>query len=273
MQCLKNKVSRNLLNLAICLWLCLLPAVARGADAPAAIAGEITSAGQVSLNGVKASAGTTVFSNTRVRTGADSRTIISLGRAGRIELGALSEMTLRFSGESVGGVLQAGRIVISTPAGIGVSVATADGTRILSEKKDTAMVSLEVTGDTARVRVLRGSVQVARGQQIEQITVGSELSVSQQAGGRVSFSRRLMMAGAAGGVTAGALARGGAAAARTATTERSTLSTLVSTGVEYSLDALTLNRQSRDPRIFFSTSITCKDFDNRLCRRRSPSRP
>jgi hypothetical protein len=67
--------------------------------------------GSVTINGTSAISGATVFSESRIRTAANSSAIINLGRMGRLQLGPESEMTVRFSDGALGGSLTAGRAV------------------------------------------------------------------------------------------------------------------------------------------------------------------
>src|SRR5262245_9371913 len=75
--------------------------------------GEVVSASQTKINGFSAISGMTVFSNNRVMTGRHGAAVINLGRLGRIELGAETDMTLRLSEESIGGELRSNHVIVS----------------------------------------------------------------------------------------------------------------------------------------------------------------
>ena len=76
-------------------------ALAQGKD----VAGEITVTGQVTVNGQAAVSNATIISGSSVVTGADSNAIISLGRIGRVEVLANSNITLNFSDNSIVAIL------------------------------------------------------------------------------------------------------------------------------------------------------------------------
>src|SRR5262245_16377047 len=87
--------------------------------------GEVVTASQTKINGFSAISGMTVFSNNRIRTGRQGAAVINLGRLGRIEFGAETDMTLRLSGASIGGELRSSRVVVSARAGIAIAIHTA----------------------------------------------------------------------------------------------------------------------------------------------------
>src|SRR5215475_16128670 len=91
--------------------------------------GQLIANGPVTVNGNKAITGTTIFtdSNIVVDCANGNSAIVNLGRLGRIDLVAGTRLTLRFSNGLIGGDLQEGKAIISTPSTVKVSVTTPDG--------------------------------------------------------------------------------------------------------------------------------------------------
>ena len=78
--------------------------------APKDLTGEITVTGQVTVNGQTALSNATIISGSTVVTGADSNAVISLGKAGRVEVLADSNLVLNFSDNSIVAILSAGKV-------------------------------------------------------------------------------------------------------------------------------------------------------------------
>ncbi len=185
------------------------------AQVEAEVTGELSVSGQVTLNGTRAVSGATVFNDSRVKTGRNATAMINLGRLGRIELGANSEMVLRFAEGSIGGNLVSGRAVVSAPAGVGISVATAEGVTVTDGKQASA-VTVDVSCGNTRVASSRGDAKVSSGNKVEYVAAGQEVAVGQQQPGQGSRCTRLTAGGVAGagagGVGAGGLSAGAIAA-------------------------------------------------------------
>ena len=76
--------------------------------------------------------------------------VINLGRLGRIEFGAETDMTLRLSEESIGGELRSNRVIVSARAGIAISVKTAKS-MVTTDGRQPAVLTIYVDGESARV--------------------------------------------------------------------------------------------------------------------------
>jgi hypothetical protein len=170
-------------------------------------AGELSVTGPVTINGTAAISGATVFNDSRVKTAKNGTATINLGKFGRIELAPDTEMTVRFSETTVGGNLLGGRAVVSTPVGVGIAVATADGTAV-SDGKQAAVLTVDVTCGNTRVASSRSDAKVTSGNKVEYVAAGQEVAVGTQAAGQGSRCTRLSAAGATGvgGLSAGAIA-------------------------------------------------------------------
>ena len=144
-------------------------------------AGELAIVGNVLLNGTPAISGATIFSDSTIKTGEGGATVY-LSQNGRmgglIEVAQNSEMTVRFSQTNVGGNLKAGSTTISAPAGVAVSVATAEGTAV-SEGKTAATLTVDVTCGNTRVAALQSNAKIVSTKKTEVVAEGQQASVGQ----------------------------------------------------------------------------------------------
>jgi hypothetical protein len=98
------------------------------------IAAELTVSGKningeapvVMVNGDAAKSGRSVFSSSTITTPDETTAVISIGRAGQIELGPNSTLNLTFDDKSVNGDLSAGRLTVLGSLGT-VNIRTIDG--------------------------------------------------------------------------------------------------------------------------------------------------
>ncbi len=93
------------------------------------LTGQMIVSGSVTVNDRKAVTGTTVFTNSKIAVACakGNSAIVNLGRLGRIELTPGSKIMLKFVDGVISGDLLEGKAVVSTPAGIKVSINTPDG--------------------------------------------------------------------------------------------------------------------------------------------------
>lgn len=260
-------------RLAVCAMFLGLSATVGYAQGKAA--GEISAARQASVNGVAVrSSGVTIFSNSKILTGEKGSAAVSLGRRGKLELGAKTNLLLQFSGTQIGGDLQSGRLILSLPAGIALALNTPKGL-VKADGLQPTVVTIESASDKTKVLAHLGETKLISGTKTERILPGDEVALNGQGKGEGWQRRRiwaasLLDAGSAAGVTSASQTIGPvlqpAAYSAKATT---TFSSLLSTGINFSLAQLA--GAGRDPEQLFETSVTCRDVDNFLCRRRSGS--
>jgi hypothetical protein len=242
------------------------------------VTGELTMGRSATVNGQPATAGLTLFNNNRVKTAKQGLAALNLGKQGRIELGADTDLSLRLTPGMIGGQMTSGRMLVNIPAGVGLAVSTGKST-VLTDGKLASTVLIETTAENVRVVAHRGEAMVATGGKSERVTAGEEVSLND--GGREGFKHRRAVIGgtaAGAGVVAGVLTAAGSAAApaaASAAAQTSTFSGLLTAGVRYSAAQVGggVNNQFRDPDSFFSINPTCRDSSSILCRRRSPVKP
>lgn len=146
-------------------------ALAQGKD----VAGEITVTGQVTVNGQAAVSNATIISGSSVVTGADSNAIISLGRIGRVEVLANSNITLNFSDNSIVAILSSGKAKVSNAAGVAATVTTKDAT-VIADAGQADSFLVEVECSHTHVDTTAGMVTMREGTSDKQIAAGTSAS-------------------------------------------------------------------------------------------------
>jgi hypothetical protein len=141
--------------------------------APGDITGEVTSTGQVTINGQPTTSGGTFVSGSTIVTGADSSAIVSLGKIGRVELGADSSLTLKFSEGSITGILNSGKAKVSNAAGVATTFATKD-TTVLADAGQADSFALEVECSHTHVDGLSGLVTMRTSNSDKQVAAGTD---------------------------------------------------------------------------------------------------
>ena len=240
--------------------------------------GELASASGVSLNGRSASAGQTLFNNNRIKTSKQGKATINLGKLGRLELGPETELTLKFSPGAIGGALSEGRVLLSSSKGVSVAIETPKGL-VTSQGNGATVLTIEMVPSVSRVATHLGEVNVASAGKNERIVAGEEVALAKQQQHMMWQHHKLLGTGAALAGTGGLIAasQGGATLAPVSAVNTPSISApftaLLNAGVNYSLTDLIYGKASRDPEIFFSTTITCRDNTSPFCKRRSITTP
>jgi hypothetical protein len=135
--------------------------------------GELSVSGQVTVNGQTAISGATVFSDSTITTAANSSAVVSLGKLGRVELLPSSSVKLSFTDSGIAALLDAGRVRLSTPAGVAATVTTKDGTA-MADSAQAAAFTVDVECGNTIVATQAGSVQLNAGGSTKQIAAGNQ---------------------------------------------------------------------------------------------------
>jgi hypothetical protein len=139
---------------------------------PVDSAGEITVTGQVTVNGQPAVSNSTLLSGAVIGTGAASSAVVSLGKLGRVEVLADSNLTLSFTDSSIVAILTAGQARLSNSAGVATTVTTKDTTVIAdSGQADNFLVQVECSH--THVDTTTGVVTMRIGSSDKQVVAGS----------------------------------------------------------------------------------------------------
>jgi ferric-dicitrate binding protein FerR (iron transport regulator) len=142
--------------------------------------GELSIAGQVTVNGENVVSGGTVFSDSLITTAEKSTATVNLSKLGRVELAPSSNLKLSFTEKSVMGLLDNGTAHVSTLAGTSVNFTTKDGVVVVDGGEATSFTVKVVKGITtltthsgvAKLHVGSAVKQVAAG---ESATAGTEV--------------------------------------------------------------------------------------------------
>jgi len=167
----------------------VLPAGAVLAAANLPAAGQLSFARLVAVNDSNAVAGQTVFNGNRFKVAKQGTAIVNLGKMGRIELGAETDFVLRLSGNSIGGELKTGCMIISAPTGVDIALNTRQGL-ISSAGTEPAALSVGFKGNSTNVIPNLGEAKVAMGSKAESVKPGEVISMASDPKNGNSLIRR-----------------------------------------------------------------------------------
>jgi hypothetical protein len=146
--------------------------------APSDVMGEISINGQVTVNGQNVTSNSTITSGSTIVTGTNSTATVSLGKNGRVEVLGDSSITLKFTNNSIVGMLTAGKVLVSNTAGIAATVTTrnaaviADAGQINNFSVDVGC-SDEVRCTQTFVETTTGLVTLRNGSTDKQVAAGT----------------------------------------------------------------------------------------------------
>jgi hypothetical protein len=162
-----QKITTSLTAVAV---LCVYSMV--GLAATGDVTGEITVTGQVSINGQSAVSNTTIISGSTIVTGPNSSAIVSLGKTGRIEILADSNIVLNFSDSSIVGILSSGKARVANAAGVATTITTKDAT-VIADTAQADNFTVEVECSHTHVDTTSGLVTMREGSSDKQIAAGT----------------------------------------------------------------------------------------------------
>lgn len=164
------------LVIAIAIWtVSSMPLLAASDD----VMGEITVTGQVTVNGQNAVSGSTVTAGSTIVTAANSTATITLGKSNRVEILSDSTLTLKFTNNSIVGMLNAGKVRISNVAGVAATVTTRNAT-VIADAGQANVFGVDVgCADEARctqtyVETTAGLVTLRSGSTDKQVAAGTD---------------------------------------------------------------------------------------------------
>lgn len=162
-----RKVTTSLTAVAV---LCVYSMV--GLAAAKDLTGEITVTGQVSVNGQATVSNSTIISGSTIVTGPNSTAIISLGKTGRIEVLADSNLVLNFSDSSIVGILSSGKVRVANAAGVATTITTKDAT-VIADTSQADNFTVEVECSHTHVDTASGLVTMREGSSDKQVAAGT----------------------------------------------------------------------------------------------------
>jgi len=135
-------------------------------------AGEITVSGQVTVNGQTAVSNSTILSGSTIVTGTGSSATVSLGKTGRIEILEDSSLSLRFSDNSIVGIVSQGKVRVANSSGVATTFTTKDATVIADAgQADTFLIEVECSH--THVDTSAGIVTMREGTNDKQVSAGT----------------------------------------------------------------------------------------------------
>lgn len=161
---------------AVAVW-CVFSSI--GVVAQTGVMGEISVTGQVSVNGQTAVSNSTLVTGSTIVTGSNSSATVSLGKNGRVELLSDTTVTLKFTDNSIVGMLSAGKVRVSNASGIGTTVATKNATVIADTgQANTFTVDVGCGNDEkcaqTFVETISGLVMLRTGNTDKQVAAGTD---------------------------------------------------------------------------------------------------
>lgn len=167
----KNLIHKSFTLLTAAAFWCVSSMVALAA--PKDITGDITVTGQVTVNGQSVVSNSTVVSGSNIVTGDNSTAVISLGKTGRIEVLANSNITLKFNDIGITGILSQGKARVSNAAGVATTITTKDAT-VLADSGQANSFSVEVECSHTHVDTISGLVTMRTGTNDKQVAAGTD---------------------------------------------------------------------------------------------------
>lgn len=161
------------------------------------LAGDMSVRGTVTLNGMNAASGTTVFDGGQIKTGSNGSATVNLGKQGQVELGADSELILKLENGLIGGNLRTGRAIVSAPMGVGVNILTSGGIAV-TEGLEAAILTVDVVCGNTRVTSAKSNAKVTAGDRVEVVAAGQEVTVGAPATQAPNCKRMAVVAPATG---------------------------------------------------------------------------
>jgi len=170
---------------AFVLTLCLLATQALAAPAAPAgergrLLGELTSFGQVLINGDQAMSGATVFSGSRFTTAKESGAIVNLGQLGRVRFAPETSGLINFGEQGLQGALEGGVMTVSKPEGVTAVFTTRDA-QVVPAAGSAAIFTVSIKNGNTVVKTEMGSVELRSGKTTKVIAAGQTGGTTPQA--------------------------------------------------------------------------------------------
>jgi len=167
----KTLIQKSFTLLTVFTFWCVSSMVALAA--PKDITGDITVSGQVSVNGQSVVSNSTVVSGSSIVTGDNSTAVISLGKTGRVELSANSNITLKFTDSGITGILSEGKARVSNSAGVATTITTKDAA-VIADAGQANSFAVEVECSHTHVDTVSGLVTMRTGNNDKQVAAGTD---------------------------------------------------------------------------------------------------
>ena len=138
------------------------PARASESVRRAAPSGQVTLAAGLSVDGLPAVTGQTVFPGSSFDTAEKARGMLELSNLARLELSGGTTLRLDFTDDGLGGTLGVGMARVSIPRSVAAALTTADAS-VVSEPDHPALFTLQVSAEGTTLTVQSGRVEMRAG--------------------------------------------------------------------------------------------------------------
>jgi len=165
--------------LAFCLLIAVLAGAGMGVPANAGHQAQEPSSKPIvttAVNEKTPASGVTIVSGSTLETTNVTGLLVNLGKLGRVELSKNSRIKLSYSENFITGALYAGRVRVSTPAGVSANISTTDGEVVAKEGAATSL-TIDIKCGNTIVKVKNGEVELHAGGEIKKISAGEQGSV------------------------------------------------------------------------------------------------
>ena len=134
--------------------------------------GVITVTGQVTVNGQPAVTGATIVSGAVINTAPGSSAVVSLGKLGRVEVLADTNVTLNFGPDNIIAVLDLGKVRVSSTSGTPATVTTKNAT-FVGDPATANIFAVEAECSHSHVDTTAGVVTMREGSSSKQVAAGT----------------------------------------------------------------------------------------------------
>lgn len=147
------------------------------ANGLAATAGTISIRGSVNVNGLAATDGQTLFTQSTIKTGDNSESVVVLANRARLHLSATGELSIDSSDKNLIGTLANGRVLVSVPAEVFLDFSTADLSIKKTQVGESVLFSLHTTEcEGTKLEVISGRLEVRNHEHSQVVKPGDTLS-------------------------------------------------------------------------------------------------
>jgi hypothetical protein len=165
-KCFRKIITSSTAVAVLCVYSLVVLAV------PQDVTGEISVTGQVTVNGQPAISNSTIVSGSTIVTGANSSAVISLGKTGRVEVLADSNLVLNFSASGIVGILSSGKVRVANAPGVAATITTKDAT-VIADAGQADIFLVEVECSHTHVDTAVGVVTMREGTMDRQVAAGT----------------------------------------------------------------------------------------------------
>ena len=178
MPLIQSRMTRKSVTIVYALaQLCILMQATSSAKNTANTSAYLTIAQQATVNNAAAAKGLVVLSNSRIKTAPEGIAAINLGNIGQVAVGRSGDLLLQYSSANISGKLSSGRVAITAPAGVSISISTDHGTILSSSSKGTDVVIETEKGATRVVPINDSEISLSTNGSVKKLVAGEAAEI------------------------------------------------------------------------------------------------